>query len=37
MRGLFLKSGFTLCGEVVYDVITDGDPIRVAYEKLLSA
>lgn len=37
MRGLLLKSGFTLCGEVVYDVITDGDPIRVAYEKLLSA
>ena len=34
MRGLLKKCGFTYCGEVVYEV-TAGDPIRVAYEKLV--
>ena len=34
MRGLMRKCGYALCGEVRYDV-TAGDPIRVAYEKLL--
>lgn len=34
MRGLLEKSGYTYCGEVKYDV-TAGDPIRVAYEKLI--
>lgn len=33
MRGFLLKSGFTLCGEVIYDVITDADPVRIAFEK----
>ena len=34
MRGLMRRCGYALCGEVRYDV-TAGDPIRVAYEKLL--
>ena len=34
MRGLMRKCGYALCGEVRYDV-TAGDPIRVAYEKLI--
>ena len=34
MRGLLEKCGFSYCGEVVYEV-TAGDPIRVAYEKLV--
>ena len=34
MRGLMQRCGYALCGEVRYDV-TAGDPIRVAYEKLL--
>lgn len=34
MRGLMRKCGYALCGEVRYDV-TAGDPIRVAYEKVL--
>ena len=34
MRGLLGKSGYVYCGEVRYDV-TAGDPIRVAYEKII--
>ena len=34
MRGLLKKCGYSYCGDVVYDV-TAGDPVRVAYEKLL--
>jgi len=34
MRGLLGKCGFTYCGEAVYEV-TAGDPVRVAYEKIL--
>ena len=34
MRGLLEKSGYSYCGEVKYEVAA-GDPIRVAYEKLL--
>jgi len=34
MRGLLEKSGYVHCGEVRYEV-TAGDPIRVAYEKVL--
>ena len=34
MRGLLAKCGFVYCGEVVYEV-SAGDPIRVAYEKLI--
>lgn len=35
MRGLLKKCGYTYCGDVRYDV-TAGDPIRVAYEKILN-
>jgi RimJ/RimL family protein N-acetyltransferase len=35
MRGLMNKCSFSLCGEVEYEV-TAGDPVRVAYEKLLN-
>ena len=35
MRGLLKKCGFSYCGDVRYDV-TAGDPIRVAYEKILN-
>jgi len=35
MRGFLQKNGYTLCGEVIYDVITEGDPIRIAFEKRL--
>lgn len=35
MRGLLKKCGFIYCGDVRYDV-TAGDPIRVAYEKILN-
>ena len=31
MRALLTKCGYQLCGEVTYE--TQGDPIRVAYEK----
>ena len=34
MRGLLKKCGFAYCGDVFYDV-TAGDPLRVAYEKLV--
>lgn len=34
MRGLLKKCGYSYCGDVRYDV-TAGDPIRVAYEKIL--
>jgi len=34
MRRLLEKCGFTYCGEVKYEV-TAGDPIRVAYEKMV--
>lgn len=34
MRGLMRKCGYALCGEVRYEV-TAGDPVRVAYEKVL--
>lgn len=34
MRGLMEKCGYAPCGEVRYDV-TAGDPVRVAYEKVL--
>jgi len=34
MRGLLNKCGFSYCGEVVYEV-TAGDPVRVAYEKII--
>ncbi|MBQ3575487.1 MAG: GNAT family N-acetyltransferase [Clostridia bacterium] len=34
MRRLLEKCGFTYCGECKYDV-TAGDPIRVAYEKMV--
>ncbi|MDO5322510.1 MAG: GNAT family N-acetyltransferase [Clostridia bacterium] len=34
MRGLMKNCGYEICGEVRYDV-TAGDPIRVAYEKVL--
>ena len=34
MRGLMKNCCYALCGEVRYDV-TAGDPIRVAYEKVL--
>ncbi|MBQ8506198.1 MAG: GNAT family N-acetyltransferase [Clostridia bacterium] len=34
MRGLLNKCGFAYCGEVVYEV-TAGDPVRVAYEKMV--
>ena len=34
MRGLLEKSGFSCCGEVKYPV-SAGDPIRVAYEKII--
>ena len=34
MRGLMKKCGYSLCGEVLY-AVTAGDPVRVAYEKLL--
>ncbi len=33
MRRLAQKCGYTFCGEVVYE--TCGDPIRVAYEKII--
>lgn len=35
MRGLLKKCGYSYCGDVRYDV-TAGDPIRVAYEKILN-
>ena len=35
MRGLLKKCGYTYCGDVTYEV-TAGDPIRVAYEKILN-
>ena len=34
MRGLMKKCGYEVCGEVVYSMYL-GDPIRVAYEKLI--
>ena len=34
MRGLLKKCGYTYCGDVIYDV-SAGDPVRVAYEKIL--
>lgn len=34
MRGLMKKCGYEVCGEVVYSMCL-GDPIRVAYEKLI--
>ena len=34
MRGLMKNCGYEICGEVRYDV-TAGNPIRVAYEKVL--
>ena len=34
MRGLLAKCGYSYCGDVSYPV-TAGDPIRVAYEKIL--
>ena len=34
MRGLLKKCNFTYCGDVIYEV-TAGDPLRVAYEKLI--
>jgi len=34
MRGLLAKCGYSYCGDVRYPV-TAGDPIRVAYEKIL--
>lgn len=34
MRGLLKKRGYTYCGDVLYDV-TAGDPVRVAYEKIM--
>lgn len=34
MRGLLKKCGFALCGEVEYEVAA-GDPVRVAYEKII--
>ena len=34
MRGLMKNCGYEICGEVVYAVCL-GDPIRVAYEKVL--
>lgn len=34
MRGLMRNCGYEICGEVVYSVCL-GDPIRVAYEKVL--
>ena len=34
MRGLLGKCGYTYCGEVKY-AVSAGDPIRVAYEKLI--
>lgn len=34
MRGLLKKRGYSVCGEVRYPVAA-GDPIRVAYEKIL--
>lgn len=36
MRGLLEKCGYAPCGEVRYPVAA-GDPVRVAYEKRLSA
>lgn len=33
MRKLAQKCGYQLCGEVLYD--TEGDPVRVAYEKFV--
>ena len=36
MRGLLEKKGFAYCGTVSYaGLVNHGDPIRVAYEKLL--
>ena len=34
MRGLMKNCGYEICGEVVYAMCL-GDPIRVAYEKVL--
>lgn len=34
MRGLLKKRGYTYCGDVIYEV-TAGDPLRVAYEKII--
>ena len=34
MRGLMKNCGYEICGEVAYSVCL-GDPIRVAYEKVL--
>ena len=37
MRGLLEKKGFVCCGTVSYaGLVNHGDPIRVAYEKLLA-
>ena len=35
MRGLLKKCGYCYCGDVRYDV-NAGDPVRVAYEKILN-
>ena len=34
MGGLLRKSGYTYCGDVRYEV-SAGDPVRVAYEKII--